>query len=87
VPSPLGGGRPLGDAAIIIVYVWKTVGYAAVIFLAGCKAFQKTVRSRSLTALGAWPPGAVTLPGPGAYHFFLLVTTLLLAFQAFDIST
>jgi multiple sugar transport system permease protein/sn-glycerol 3-phosphate transport system permease protein len=88
LPSP----RWMVDAhwampAIIIVYVWKTVGYAAVIFLAGLQGIPKELyEAARVDGAAAWDRfRAVTLPGLAPITFFLLVTTLLLSFQAFDI--
>lgn len=73
--------------AVIIVYVWKTVGYAAVIFLAGLQAIPKELyEAARVDGANAWDRfRAVTLPGLAPITFFLLVTTILLSFQAFDI--
>jgi multiple sugar transport system permease protein/sn-glycerol 3-phosphate transport system permease protein len=73
--------------AVIIVYVWKTVGYSAVIFLAGLQGIPKELyEAARVDGANAWQRlRAVTLPGLAPITFFLLVTTLLLSFQAFDI--
>jgi len=73
--------------AVIIVYVWKTAGYAAVIFLAGLQAIPRELyEAARVDGAGAWQRfWAVTLPGLGPISFFLLVTSVLLSFQAFDI--
>lgn len=73
--------------AVIIVYVWKTVGYAAVIFLAGLQSIPKELyeAARVDGANAGQRFRAVTLPGLAPITFFLLVTTVLLSFQAFDI--
>ena len=73
--------------AVIIVYVWKTVGYAAVIFLAGLQGIPKELyEAARVDGANAWQLfRAVTLPGLTPITFFLLVTTILLSFQAFDI--
>ncbi len=73
--------------AVITVYVWKTVGYVAVIFLAGLQGIPKELyEAARVDGASAWDRfRAVTLPGLAPITFFLLVTTLLLSFQAFDI--
>jgi multiple sugar transport system permease protein/sn-glycerol 3-phosphate transport system permease protein len=73
--------------AVIIVYVWKTVGYATVIFLAGLQGIPKELyEAARVDGANAWDRfRAVTVPGLAPITFFLLVTTLLLSFQAFDI--
>jgi len=73
--------------AVIIVYVWKTAGYAAVIFLAGLQAIPRELyeaaRVDGANAFDRFK--AVTLPGLAPITFFLVVTSVLLSFQAFDI--
>lgn len=73
--------------AVTIVYVWKTAGYAAVIFLAGLQSIPRDLyEAARIDGAGAWQRFlAVTLPGLGPISFFLLVTTVLLSFQAFDV--
>jgi len=73
--------------AVIIVYVWKTAGYAAVIFLAGLQAIPKELyEAARVDGANAWDRfKAVTIPGLAPITFFLLVTSVLLSFQAFDI--
>jgi ABC-type sugar transport system permease subunit len=73
--------------AVITVYVWKTVGYVAVVFLAGLQGIPKELyEAARVDGADAWARfRAVTLPGLAPITFFLLVTTLLLSFQAFDI--
>jgi ABC-type sugar transport system permease subunit len=73
--------------AVIIVYVWKTVGYAAVIFLAGLQGIPRELyEAARVDGANAWDRfRAVTVPGLAPITFFLLVTTVLLSFQAFDI--
>ncbi|MBV9171155.1 MAG: sugar ABC transporter permease [Chloroflexi bacterium] len=74
-------------AAVIIVYVWKTAGYAAVIFLAGLQGIPRELyEAARVDGAGAWQRFRnVTIPGLGPISFFLLVTSVLLSFQAFDI--
>jgi ABC-type sugar transport system permease subunit len=73
--------------AVIIVYVWKTAGYAAVIFLAGLQGIPRELyEAARVDGAGAWERFRnVTIPGLGPISFFLLVTSVLLSFQAFDI--
>jgi ABC-type sugar transport system permease subunit len=73
--------------AIIIVFVWKNVGYVAVIFLAGLQGIPKELyEAARVDGANSWDRfRAVTVPGLAPITFFLLVTTLLLSFQAFDI--
>ncbi|MDP8924029.1 MAG: sugar ABC transporter permease [Chloroflexota bacterium] len=73
--------------AVIIVYVWKTVGYSLVIFLAGLQAIPRELyEAAAIDGANAWQRFRnVTLPGLAPITFFLLVTGVLLTFQSFDI--
>lgn len=73
--------------AVIIVHVWKTVGYAVVIYLAGLQAIPRELYEAVVVdGGGAWSRfRAVTLPGLSPVVFFLILTTVLTSFQAFDI--
>lgn len=73
--------------AVIIVHVWKTIGYAVVIYLAGLQAIPRELYEAVVVdGGGAWSRfRAVTLPGLSPVIFFLLLTTVLTSFQAFDI--
>lgn len=73
--------------AIIIVYVWKNLGYATVIFIAGLQAIPRELyEAARVDGARAWERfWYVTLPGLSPVVFFLTVTTILSSFQAFDI--
>lgn len=73
--------------AIIIVYIWKGVGFSATIFLAGLQAIPKDLyEAAKIDGANAWWRfRSVTLPMLSPISFFLLVTTVLSTFQAFDI--
>jgi multiple sugar transport system permease protein/sn-glycerol 3-phosphate transport system permease protein len=73
--------------AIIIVYVWKNLGYAVVIYLAGLQAIDRTLyEAAEIDGAGGWAKFRnVTLPGLSPILFFLVVTSVLSCFQAFDI--
>ena len=73
--------------AIIIVYVWKNLGFAAVIFLAGLQAIPRDLYDAAKVdgANPWWRFRSVTLPMLSPITFFLLVTSILNTFQAFDI--
>jgi len=73
--------------AVIIVHVWKTIGYAVVIYLAGLQAIPRELYEAVVVdGGGAWARfRAVTLPGLSPVIFFLILTTVLTSFQAFDI--
>ncbi|MBX7213903.1 MAG: sugar ABC transporter permease [Thermoflexales bacterium] len=73
--------------AIIIVYVWKNLGYAVVIFVAGLQAIPndlyEAARVDGANAMQRFRN--VTIPGLSPVTFFLAVTLVLNSFQAFDL--
>jgi ABC-type sugar transport system permease subunit len=73
--------------SIILVYVWKNVGYSVVIFLAGLQGISRELyEAARVDGAGAWQRFRhVTIPGLGPITFFLMITSLLGSFQAFDI--
>ena len=88
VSSPDWLNRPeWAMPAIIIVYVWKNMGFAAVIFLAGLQAIPRDLydAARVDGANVWWRFRSVTLPMLSPITFFLLITSILNTFQAFDI--
>ncbi|WP_066462731.1 carbohydrate ABC transporter permease [Sanguibacter suarezii] len=78
---------PWALAMIIVVYLWKNVGYVALIYLAGLQAVPQELRDAA--ALDGAGPGrtlrSVVLPLLGPTTFFLSVTSLLSSLQSFDI--
>ncbi len=73
--------------AVIIVYIWKNVGLAAVIFLAGLQGIPRDLYEAA-TVDGAGRMSKfrnVTLPMLSPIMFFVVVTSILNSFQAFDI--
>ena len=73
--------------AVIIVYIWKNVGFSTVIYLAGLQAIpQDLYEAARVDGAGMlWRFRSVTLPMLSPITFFLVVTALLNSFQAFDI--
>lgn len=73
--------------AVIIVYVWKNLGYAVVIYLAGLQSIPRELyEAARVDGAGPWARFLhVTLPGLSPIAFFLSVTSILACFQAFDI--
>src|SRR5699024_8963589 len=72
---------------IIIVYLWKNVGYVALIYLAGLQAIPQDLRDAA-SLDGAGRIGtfrAVVWPLLGPVTFFLLITTMLSSLQSFDL--
>jgi multiple sugar transport system permease protein/sn-glycerol 3-phosphate transport system permease protein len=74
-------------AAIIIVYVWKNIGYAVVIYLAGLQAIPRELYEAALVdGAPAWARFRhVTIPGLSPVIFFLVLTAILSSFQTFDV--
>lgn len=73
--------------AIIIVYIWKNLGFTAVIYLAGLQSIPKDLyEAATIDGAGPlWRFRSVTLPMLSPISFFLVVTSILNTFQAFDI--
>lgn len=73
--------------AVIIVYVWKNLGFATVIYLAGLQGIPKDLyEAAKIDGAGVfWRFRSVTLPMLSPITLFLVVTSLLNSFQAFDI--
>lgn len=73
--------------AVIIVYVWKNLGFATVVFLAGLQGIPKDLyEAAKLDGASAWWRfRSVTLPMLSPISFFLMVTSVIGTFQAFDI--
>jgi sn-glycerol 3-phosphate transport system permease protein len=72
---------------VIVVYLWKNVGYVAMIYLAGLQAVPRDLLEAAALD-GASPMRtfrSVVLPLLGPTTFFLGVTTLLTSLQSFDI--
>jgi sn-glycerol 3-phosphate transport system permease protein len=72
---------------VIIVYVWKNLGYAAVIYLAGLQSVNKDLLEAAQIdgASSRRTFFSIVLPLLSPTTFFLLVTTILNSLQAFDL--
>lgn len=72
---------------VIIVYVWKNLGYCAVVFLAGLQSLpQDVMEAASLDGAGSFRRFAsMAMPLLSPTTFFLLITTMLSSLQAFDL--
>jgi len=72
---------------VVIVYVWKNMGYAAVIYLAGLQSIpQDLVEAAAIDgASRARTFRWIVVPLLSPTTFFLLVTSVLNSLQAFDI--
>ncbi|ACQ79157.1 binding-protein-dependent transport systems inner membrane component [Beutenbergia cavernae DSM 12333] len=72
---------------IIIVYLWKHIGYVALIYLAGLQAVPQDLRdAAALDGAGRSRTfRSVVFPLLGPVTFFLLITTMLSSLQSFDL--
>lgn len=72
---------------VIIVFVWKNLGYAVVVYIAGLQTIPRELYEASrVDGASAWSRFRnVTLPHLSPVTFFLLVTSILASMQAFDI--
>ncbi len=88
VPSPdwLASTR-FAMPALIIVYLWKSLGFAVVIYLAGLQNISKDLyEAARVDGANSWIRFRhVTLPQLSPVTFFVVLTTIIQSFQAFDI--
>ena len=72
--------------AVIIVYLWKNVGYSAIIYLAGLQSIPRELYDAAkVDGATAWQAFRhVTVPQLSPTTFFIAVTTILFSIQAFD---
>lgn len=72
---------------VILVYVWKNLGYCAVVYLAGLQSLpQEVMEAASLDGANGFRRfTSISLPLLSPTTFFLLITTLLSSLQAFDL--
>ncbi|MCM1013212.1 sugar ABC transporter permease [Brevibacterium sp. XM4083] len=72
---------------VIIVYVWKNLGYCAVVYLAGLQSLPRDLLEAA--AIDHAGPVrrffSISFPLLGPTTFFLVITTILSSMQAFDI--
>ncbi|GAA5135213.1 carbohydrate ABC transporter permease [Pseudonocardia adelaidensis] len=73
--------------ALVIVYLWKNIGFAGLIYLTGMQGLPRELDEAALIdGAGAWTRfRRVTLPQLRPITFFLLITTVIGTFQAFDV--
>jgi len=77
----------LSLAMVIIVYVWKNLGYCAVVYLAGLQSLPAEVmEAASIDGAGSWQRFTrIAMPLLSPSTFFLLITCTLNSLQAFDL--
>nr|WP_233275929.1 sugar ABC transporter permease [Isoptericola variabilis] len=79
--------RPWPLVMVIVVYLWKNLGYVALIYLAGLQSVPQDLKDAAALdgASSARTLGSIVLPLLTPTTFFLLVTMLLSSLQSFDI--
>ena len=72
---------------LVIVYLWKSVGFTALIYLAGLQGLPKELdEAAAIDGAGTWTRfRRIKLPLLAPVTFFLLITTVIGTFQAFDV--
>jgi sn-glycerol 3-phosphate transport system permease protein len=88
VASPQWFNDPsLSLVMVIIVFVWKNMGYAAVIYLAGLQSIpQDLLEAAAIDGAGSRRTfRSIVVPLLSPTTFFLLITSILNSLQAFDI--
>src|SRR5215210_3891244 len=73
--------------ALIIVYLWKSLGFAVVIYLAGLQNISKDLyEAARIDGANKWVLFRhITVPQLAPVAFFVVLTTIINSFQAFDI--
>ena len=73
--------------SLVLVTVWKTVGYPLVIYLAGLQAIPgDLLEAAALDGAGSWQRFRhITRPLLAPTSLFLLITLTVASFQGFDI--
>lgn len=81
------GDHRVALGSLVLVTVWKTIGYPMVIYLAGLQAIPGDLyEAASLDGAGAWQRFRhVTWPLLTPTTLFLLITLTIASFQGFDI--
>jgi len=74
-------------SAVVIVAVWKAIGYDMILWLAGLQGIpQHLYEAAAIDGAGRWRRfTGITLPLLTPTTFFVLVISLIRAFQVFDI--
>lgn len=73
--------------AMIIVHIWRHAGFVAIIYIAGLQSIPRELKEAAIIdGAGAWHRFTnVTAPLLTPVTYFLLVTTVISTFQAFDL--
>jgi sn-glycerol 3-phosphate transport system permease protein len=81
------GSTEYAMPAIIIVYLWKSLGFGVVIYLAGLQNISKDLyEAARIDGANKWVLFRhITVPQLAPVTFFVVLTTIINSFQAFDI--
>ena len=79
--------KNLAMISIIIVSIWKNIGYNMIIFLAGLQAIPETLNEAAKIdgAVGIRKLFKITLPLLSPTIFFVSIMTVISSFQVFDL--
>lgn len=79
--------RPWPLVMVIVVYLWKNLGYVALIYLAGLQSVPQDLKDAAALdgASGFRTLRSIIMPLLTPTSFFLLVTMMLASLQSFDI--
>ncbi|MBO8170520.1 MAG: sugar ABC transporter permease [Bacillaceae bacterium] len=85
-PSPWLTHTDTALLSLVVVGVWKIVGYNALVFIAGLQSIPKDLyEAAALDEASQWATFArITLPMLSPTLFFLLVVNTIASFQVFD---
>jgi sn-glycerol 3-phosphate transport system permease protein len=81
------GSTEYAMPAIIIVYLWKSLGFGVVIYLAGLQNISKDLyEAARIDGANKWGLFRhITVPQLAPVTFFVILTTIINSFQAFDV--
>lgn len=81
------GNRQVALYAVFVAYVWQTVGFSMVLFLAGLQNVSTTlIEASRLDGANRWQSFRfVTIPALGTTFTIVLVLTIINSLRAFDI--
>lgn len=74
--------------ALIIVYLWKGIGFSAIVYLAGLQGMPEDLyEAARIDGASSWAIFTkITLPLLSPVTFFLVLTSIISTFQAYDVT-
>jgi len=74
--------------SLIIVYLWKGIGFTAIVYLAGLQGMPTDLyEAARIDGAGTWAMfRQITLPLLSPVTFFLVLTSIISTFQAYDVT-